>query len=81
MRWDSRILTPIAPSGISTGKKWRDRLSYLRFGIQKIQGFSESDRRGVTIPIRVKQNNKLRFRLELEIDSLLRQVYWLRLRI
>jgi|GEM_PF-3397671 len=47
LRWDSRILTPIAPSGISTGKKWRDRLSYLRFGIQKIQGFSETDRRGI----------------------------------
>jgi hypothetical protein len=42
-----RILTNFVSSRISNQKKLSDRLLCLRSGIQKTQGFSESDRRGI----------------------------------
>ncbi|MBW4649668.1 MAG: hypothetical protein KME06_13395 [Kastovskya adunca ATA6-11-RM4] len=42
-----RILTNFVSPRISTQKKLRDRLLRLHSRIQKTQGFSESDRRGV----------------------------------
>ena len=47
--WGDRIRANFALSRIATLKKWRDRLLFLHSRIQKMQVFSESDRRGVTL--------------------------------
>ena len=58
-----RILTNFVSSRISTQKKLSDRLLCLRSGIQKTQGFSESDRRGISFnfDLRTKQLSTFAF--------------------